>query len=131
MKILKTIGGIVVWLIAASVVATIATKILNWLAMAFKIDTAFGFVIFLLLTMPEVFCIMFWICMFIGYFFITGKKSAIVTLIVCSLLQGVTLFAGPSSITTWVATAATIIGFGVVCSTYFGNSNVERDVNNG
>lgn len=117
MKIIKTIGGIIVWLIVASIAAIISSNILSWLSNAFKTDTTLGSIIFIIITMPVIFSISLWICMLIGYYFSTGKISSLVLLIVCGLMQVLTLLMNITSITTWVVTVATLIGFGFV---YFG-----------
>ena len=124
MKVLKTIGGIVSWLIVTSLLALFGTRILGWIAGAFNTETTFGSIIFLIITMPVVFGIVFYACLMIGMYFAEDNKSALIILIVCGLWQILTLCLSLTSITTWVVTIATLIGFIIV---YIGKLREAKD----
>jgi hypothetical protein len=111
MKVLKVIAGIVVWVLFASIIAYFATQFLHWLSGAFNIQTTFGSIVFLILTMPEVFCINMWLCLGIGEYFSSSKGTALALLVTCGTWQVATLLYNLHSITTWVVTISTIFAF--------------------
>lgn len=117
MKILRPIGAIVTWIIVTYIVSFIVTKCLYWLVGAFNTSTTFGSIIFLIITMPVVASINWWICLMIGTLFLQTKTQALVVLLVCSTAQIMSLLSNLTNITSWVITLSTIVAFGIV---YFG-----------
>ena len=111
MKILKTVAGFIVWLFASSILSYVVTLLLNWLSKAFNINTTFGSVVFLVLTMPEVATLVFWLCFAIGAYFTSSKGTALALLVICGIWQVLTLLFSLTSVTTWVVTLATIFSF--------------------
>ena len=122
MKVLKAIGGIIVWVIVTSIIAIITTRILQWLTGAFNTSTTLGSIMFLIITMPVVFSVAFYVCVMIGAFFASDKLSALTLLIVCSGWQILTLLMNLKSITLWVVTIATLLAFLFVFLGHLGES---------
>ena len=132
MKALKTFGAIIMWIAATSILANFASSILARFSTFFDLSSLSGMLLFLILTMPEVFMATLFISVVIGYFFSTGKTSVIVISVSCGLMQIGALLSDLTSITTWVATIATLLGFGAACLERFaGTSAFKKGNNNG
>lgn len=127
MKVLKTIGGIVVWVIVSTILSILGSKVLNWLAGAFHTESTFGSIVFLIITMPIVFSIVYYACLMIGVYFADGKTPALIILLVCGVWQILTLLYSLTSITTWVVSIATVLGFLFV---YLGKLGESKDNGN-
>lgn len=126
MKILRPIGAIVVWVILSSIIGYIVTLGLDWLTGAFNVNTTFGSIVFLIITMPIVATINWWLCLLIGLWFIQTKKQALIVLITCGLWQILTLLFSLKNITMWVVTATTLFAFAMI---YVGKSGEENNGN--
>jgi hypothetical protein len=123
MKILRPIGAIVAWAIISSIVGYVVSLALNWISGAFNISTTFGSVVFLIVTMPIVASINWWLCLMIGLWFVQTKKQALIVLIVCGLWQILTLLSSLKSITMWVVTATTLFAFSIIYIGKLGEEN--------
>lgn len=131
MKILKTIGAIVLWIILSSIAAIIVTKVLAWLSNAFNINTTFGSVIFLILTMPEVMTISFWIVLYIGLILLDLKWQAIIYSIFVGFCQISSVILNPTNITMWCTTIASIVALIMVILNTIGKQIPVEDQENG
>lgn len=126
MKILRPIGAIVAWVILSSIVGYVVTLALNWISGAFNISTTFGSIVFLIITMPTVATINWWLCILIGSWFIQTKKQALIVLIVCGLWQILTLLFNLKNITMWVVTATTLFAFAMFYIGKLGEENYGK-----
>lgn len=111
---LRVIGTIIAWIILGSIVAIVGNFILKWFASAFNTDSTLGSILFIVIAMPVVAGVNFWLCLILGLTILKKKGEVIPVLIFVVLSYALSLLSNLSNITNWVSAVASIFAFVVI-----------------
>lgn len=127
MKVLRTIGAIICWVIIYTIVSFIASKVMRFLAGIIDTSTTIGSLILLAITLPTIAGVNFYLCLYTGIGLLQTKKQALITLLVCGVWVVLLLFYSPTNVITWALAASTIFALLLI---YLGKLGEEKENGN-